>query len=739
MANEIQGIAPPTQGRGAPEVAGGGLGQEYTGIISLGKSVKEKNPSLSGLSDFAVGKAYKLKFPDTKVKYGLDRRSFVDKGIAAGFGVVDDFMNGMVNGATFGLTGGIQSLAGMEPEGMAYGAGNIVGEIAGPYRFLRKFLLGKAPVKAMLEKAPRMGLAGLSGIESGVVEGTKGAVRFDDPVGHLATGLVVGVLPEGMFRLGGKLVRYGGRKLAKAKPGEIDEVTMKLFEKHDIPGDPAIFRPDSPVVNYAQRRVHHTVATRKILLTRRRKMAEKIEDLRRKVSIGFGDNTTLRSPLEVGRSVMGAIDETLESLKADGKGLYEELKNTDIGKIDIDHDMKFQRILGEGEEEIAFETGLISGLKTIVKGENTALTPGPLKTLRTFIRQLEAATKAPPKTPAKYSDIGVNAGASPSIGGGEPVYQTYGWWWDKLQSVGEKYASPTVQHNPKMKAKYARVYAHIQDAIDAQAASVDPAYDESIRHARSAWSSYRTFEENPLVKRLTSISDRDPEKIMTEVFSSQNNVQEFKKLVGPEAFNGARQAWIRDLLWDAVVNDAETGIQYVSGAKITTKLSGHLEGTDSDFLREIFSDEGFMTPMGEHYPVKTQAKEKLELLMDLLHISQKTDTSLRMLKGGQEQFGAGVSAERISPAMLLQNIAEGGRQARGLVSNLLLMRKGADLYLEPPKTNIFLGGKGDVPEVGDMMWRVPHTGQDVAKSSILSSGINQLIGSVDGAVRGNDR
>jgi len=694
----------------------------YKTYKDYGVALKAENPGLAKWGDWKAGRLVHKAYPDDVViEYTGDEIP------GLGFSIPDPFeffesgstMNelgaGITGGASLGVPTAIgrglgftESTGGASPDsGFAFGVGEVLGEISTVYRQLHKGLLQLPFVKRGLEKFPQLGRVALASAESGTVEGSKAAIQLDDPLSHLATGLVTGALPEGMIRVGGKLIRKLAKKTISPDPGEIDEEAIALFDKWSVPGEPGIFRPESGIVKYFSNRIRHTAATRSTLLNTRLGMTEALQSMRDQVLIGLGDNKEVRTPYESGLAILESVDNTENLLHAKGTGRYKELIATGIGQIDIDPNLEYTRILPDGE---TYETSLISGLRSLIDGATTEVTPGAIKQLRKLSRTLmekgiihHKRTPTGP-VPPSYPEGEREYEFFPLA---ETEYQNYSWWWSRLQEVGTKAQSPAVRNNPQVKRLYDRAYHLIQDAIDAQASSTSKEYDILIKEARSSWQTYRFFQQNRLVQSLSKMGTADPEKAIGAIFGSTASIRETKKLFGPEAYNAARQSWLRDLLWDAVVVDTETNVQYVSGKKIRAKLNKYTDGLDSEYLRELFGDDGFTTLEGDPIQVSTGAEEKFSTFMEMVKISERVENSLDMLRGGQEQFG-GAGAERSGWGFLLNNALEGGRQARNLMTNLLLMRKGADLYLNPdPSTNIFLG-RGELPQMGDLSLGIPR-------------------------------
>ena len=643
-----------------------------------------------------------------------------------------------------------------EPQGIVSFAGELLGEITGPYRMAQQFLM---PLRttgmgaSLMGRFPQVAATAEGGLASGLVEGIKGGIKGENPLEHFATGLTIGAAFEGGLRGAYK----GGKRLAERflgpDVGEVNEKLVGALEKHDIPVIPTVVRPFSNMVQYMQNKVTQTTMTRSTLQTMRADMVRGIDRLRENTVMRLGDNAIVQTPLDVGEHLVESIDGAAKQLKDQASTLYKDVTTSEIRNVPIHPYQDFIRHLEDGTEHT---TNLLAGMRDLL-GEGLINNPRAShnaiqKRLRKVYLDIKKAhapveeTVLQPMPQPGYKTVPrAVSGVSPlreAVAGGprnvapqqhtKVPNQTYQWWWNEVQAVGGMLSERAVKENPKMKSLVGSMYHLLQDGIDAQASAVSPNYNNLISKARASWSAYEAYQRHPLIKKVLQTSERDPEQALGILFGSTASIQQTKRLFGPEAFNTMRQAWLRDLLWDAIEKDADTGIEFVTGKKLTTRLNKFTHGIDSEFVRTMFSDDGFTNAAGDAIAVNTDAAAKLAMFKELYTITSNLDQAQKALKGGQELFG-GSGVERGTLGTLLLSFAQGSARARGFMANLLLMRRGAKQYIKQPASkNIYLGGK--LPEMGAGDVKIPLRDEPIPgemRTQTTSALMNRLFGSSD--------
>lgn len=706
----------------------------YPSYTVLGEEVKVVNPDIfNDWHPHRLGKAWHKWFPEIEVddEHHWTKRLLpipgpeealksIDESLWGGMGqgligAADDFGAGITSGASLGLTDAARRLMGVEPKGgFAYNSGRMVGEIAGPYKMLRPILGSTSVYLRALKRFPDGARVVLAGAESGIVEGTKAAVQGENPIDHLASGMILGMLPEGLYRFQGRIVRKGVSIVARPAPGEIREDIIAPFKAQGVSFTPDIVRPESGTVNFILNRLSHTSFNRDIIAVKRGEMVEEMAALQNRILVNVGTNAEIvledgtskpTSALGAGEAILSSIRDTESSLRRRGESLYQELSASEIGKIDIHPSQSLMRKMEKDGEIFSHEASLTGGLLDLVSAAQGK--SSQVKKFKILIRDIV-------RNSMPYSSV------APEFGLQNPSYKSYDWWWTQLKDIGADMATTAVKKNPQAKALYARAYGLIQDVIDAQAGSISPEYDEIIKNARASWVAYRAFQEHPLVERMLKLEKGDPEKGLALLFDSTSSTMDAKGLLGSEAYAAARQSWLRKLLYDTTVK--QKGLVYISGEKLYNSLKKHTDDIDSEYIREIFSDEGFSNVDGTpRLGTMTGGPVKLEMLMDLVKISQSIEESLRKLEGGQAMLGGG--AERATPGMITADLASGGAQTKQLLQNILVMRKITTEFVADPENNIFMGTAGPKP-LGDWMVRIPH-GEDGGGMG-LSSRANSL-------------
>jgi hypothetical protein len=615
-----------------------------------------------------------------------------------------------------------------------YGGGEILGELIGPLRAaekamgsaaatsaLKKYTTSRIPGGQYLGESKRLRQALNLGAQGAGLEGAKAIVRGDNPVGGgwvanpMAIGFLSGAAPVGFAR-GVKGARNKAVEWwAKPSPGETDAKLVTFLKKWDIPQMGSFVAPYSKSAMYTLQRLGATALEKPTLKAFRSQLSNSLQEMQKRLSMKLGPNAALKSKRDVGLGTYDEIKNTRAALKERAANSYDDLRATDIGKVEIVPNEDFVRIMDAGDGEVIEEAGSIfSLLEKEIGHPNEALASGTRKKLRNWLDELIEQHKIVKKkrqpveqpewgpyqtekkpTPPLGRDFMMEGELTPKY---EQLNKDYNWWWGQLQEVGKMLDIPKVYKDPKLKAHVTKVYHIVQDGMDLKVIKEKgPDYEAGITKARTQWQDYLTYDDNATVKAITNLTPdgggrANFEKVLPTIFNSTDGILDAKRILGPEGFNSLRQAWIRDLLLDSQLS-MKGGEQFLSGQKLTTNLKKFTkEELDGDFIKEMFSDQNFFTPQGDLAQVNTHAAEKFALFRELYENAPKIEPAIVDLHGGAEQMQA-MMTERFAPGELLTNPRTFMGRMQGLMANLLVLGKTGEIFFDQsPRTNPFLGG-----------------------------------------------
>ena len=323
--------------------------------------------------------------------------------------VGSNFMSGISSGMTLGGTEQLSQAIGNKPKsGMAFGAGELIGEMIMPYKAARLVLgmtkmggrmMGQEGLKGIL------GRAAMGGAESAMVEMPKSIIRgedLDEAAKHGAIAFGVGtafpLLLRGSYVAGKKGIE---RWLGPGK-GEIDDDLVRFLREEDLLDEaPAsILRPTSDMISFVQQRTMASAATRKIYTKSREKLTTVVDKMRDRISLRLGDNVTAQHPSEVGTVVVNDITKSLEFLKDSKNAAYDKVSLSIIGKTPIKPNLKMEIVYPDanGDPGRTEKVSLFEGLEDIIgldvlAGASPAISPARRKLMATYKWAKKNATK----------------------------------------------------------------------------------------------------------------------------------------------------------------------------------------------------------------------------------------------------------------------------------------------------------------------------------------------------------
>lgn len=728
------------------------MSERFQTYYALGEWVKESNPNLS-LPSATIGRGYHKDHPEIEVeevapeveepewRAKLRTISQVPDalvlGLAERVGRPAAVAEGFLSGRTLGATEHLAKYMGNPSfEGsFAYGAGELAGEVSGPFAAANKFF---RPLRG-----GQMANVGVNALEGGVVDLAKGVIDPEiDLMDAISRGYTTALISggmEGAVRGGVK----GGQKamekwLGPAK-GEIDEAFMAFLSKYNLPTPADVLRPASRMVQYYGSRVKHSVASADIFRSARSELAKGIINVRNGVIAGLGDNPALMAKGDVGHVIHNSVLSAREGLKKARSDAYEALRRTKIFQTPIKANQKFiHSIHRDSAAPAEYETTLMEGLRgvlgdRIIDGKSATLT-GTHKKLRAIFNELKEAhvvqdvdQVVPGDLRAGLGTMGVRSARTTDIGqaGLEIPQYDYQWWWDRLQTVGDLFETSAVKKSDKLQRKVGAFYHMLQDGIDAQAKAASPDYTSAIDMARSLHQNYMEYISSRFVRLTEQLADKGrPDQIVGRLFSSVDNVIEAKRVLGPDAFNAARQGWIRDFLFKSVNREAGTAEEFVNASGMM-KAFDDLEGIDGPFFAELFSESNFVDLLTDA-PIQgqTDALAKYNLFQELVDNVTKMDAAIRVTQASAQEFGAGVASERAPiTAIIAQGLRGDATIAKGVIANLLLLGKASEHFISAPGKNIFLGAKFPSMGIAEPMLggvRIPRNQLQSAAASAIA-------------------
>lgn len=603
--------------------------------------------------------------------------------------VNSDAAQNLSRGITSGSSLGASELITPGPipkDSMAYNTGEFLGGIV-PYAKAYGLLAPRisaffsARLKSKQLETVLAGVAS-SGASTFPVDTVKQTIRGEDVEEALsqgATASFIDMATDAAVRLVFRGFGKGAEKLFHPENGAIDQKVLDFLVQNDVTVMPSHVLPHSSLAAYMETRLTHTAANRDLLSAARTKLVNAIEDFRGRFSASLGPNPATWSASDAGKAVNLAVDDTVVLLKeAEGK-LYNGLLKTGVGNMPID---PFQVVNHQALTDVLRKGALFPVLeeligKRVIQRKRLGALSSTDKRLRKFYKDLRDEQVGPE---------------------GEIIEHNYQWWWDELQEIGAMLGEQKIIKDAKAHRKVKNIYHWMKDSIDAQASAQHPQYAQAIAIAREQSRIKFAFMDNQHFIKIKRWHDNDEaEKIIPGLFKSEQQIDAVKKLLGPVGFNRLRQSWLVDIL-AGVTNRHKDMLEfeYIDAKKLFAKLD-QLPGygaMDSKVMKSIFSDEGFVDLLtGKPIKANTDAVRKYEDFTNFVNIVKSLDTAKNNLRARSEML-SGQNEERLNFSTHLKGLfKDGGASVRRLVGNMMLMRRGTELYMEPVEKNIFLGAK----------------------------------------------
>ena len=576
---------------------------------------------------------------------------------------------GFVDGMSVDATREIRERVMGQPtdDNWAYETGAFVGELVGPFKLANKLFRGVPALNNSMS-----GRVMKSGLEGGVVEGAKSVTDLDTDAGDdFSNGAVafgIDAALEGVVRGGQKAAR---RVKEWAMKTDVDEELVSLLDGLGLKGyytPSQVTEGFSLLVAPLQHRVEQGgVATRKIWEMMQRKQQEAMNFLREGFIGNLGDANT-KTFTEVGGLIKESLDATASSLDDDWRKLSKKLAESGARDVEIDPNVRVKAEFLSGDiKEMTLYERFEEALGAEALKDNYLPPTSTHKKLGQFLKKWKKAS---------------NVGAS-GLTGGWVQNQNYHYWWKQMQEVGKMFDDPKVKQSDGLRRAVGGVYHAIRDHIDAHAAAVSDTYRAGAAAYRAAWKVHDAFKKHPVYRKVRDRTDvdklRHDEKIARDLLDSPEIMRQTKQILGPEAFDAMRQMWIRDLLHKSIKQGA-TGNSYVNTSKLLERIHNTgLGDLDSEYMRELFSDENFFDPAGNPILAQTGAAEKLDMFKDFIEKARRLD----LMQQGLNRSGGSletVAAENVNLDPRPNRLAAQLLQA---ATNMLFSEKMARRYIRP--------------------------------------------------------
>tara|TARA_R110000803_G_scaffold122539_1_gene190538 strand:+ start:1808 stop:4207 length:2400 start_codon:yes stop_codon:yes gene_type:complete len=796
----------------------------YPDFKTLGAEVKRDNaddPDLPNMSDEEMGVWYAENFPDEVMVDAIDQGSgIVKEGPKTFGGAISDTMQevgdftrdlipspmdvveggfdmvglpsvgdmaqgigdagtNLVAGALSGASGGVVKNAGqrlMGPQyggGMAFGAGEIVGEVLGPMKLINKVL---GPLKA----TSLMGKAGRTAAESSMIEGGKGLVDFltstqDKSVSDIPAQAIIGGIGGGVVDAGARGLWRGGAALGKkvmsVAPENLNKHYIDFMKKH---GQKIL--PSLATINptAAMRRTEDWMKESSGALDLMAQTANELQTYatRHKNTFLTKIGSDPLNGSNVGKATVESFKEARDTLHKESTDIYKDLirDNPSIRDLPIRAREDITLDMSDGTQSTY---NILEILDDAVKGVRPGGSPPAMMQLK---KRVDWIKKNHAKKVTKSTDVYSNRGdrmeqqftpgdptrrmpkspdpLDPASAKGSYIenitdpdkfpmgqreeevmeYMTYDQWWTELQGIGQILGSA----DDALKGKIGRVYHQVQDAIDEMAVKAQPDYTIPIRLARDKYTQFKTFRDNPVISKILTLGGEAASKganpresfakITGEIFSDADYIREAKRVLPPEQFAMLRSVHIKDMVWDATRHaDKESGaIESVDATKLLSSVNDGLTktgGFKSDYWTELFSDDGFQDALGQPLAYNGGGPELLEQLKELTRLAAVTDVQMGKLAPGSEGFSSAM-AERFALGRVLQDPIANTGFIKSLVSNIMANKALAKHYLEQGvESNKFLQDPSSF--VGDLQSGGTRQNVQTSLTNMLTGAMSQ--------------
>jgi len=708
----------------------------FTTYADLGEHIKRQNLSIT-LSDEQVGRWAAQKFDYTVLEQTAGQilepaakiadavSGFSRDVLRTGTDISRQSGSGIVSGASLGL-GGVLSKT-IDPEGasrdqasFAYGAGELAGEVAGPYRTVAG-LFGNT-IRRGRGVVPRM-VAG--GTEAAVVEGGKASLQQEgDVISATWDGFLMGGLSEGV--IGGAM--KGGRKglewlIQPRKGEELATETIEWYASRGMPVPPTVARPYSNTMALMQQKASRSAAAMSIVKNIRGELAEGLTKAKTDFINAVGENAALKPPLEAGRALYDRVTDVSKFLREKMREHYKGVAESEVGsKVYIDPNMKFTPVRdGVPAEEPLDLWGIFRGALGTYADKYPKNQPAPLRALHDLFQEAREKHTMQTRTVRGETAPGPMVHLRPGADDFQTIYQTesgpasqwsreeeflprqdYNYWWGVIKEIGNLMDTTQYKKNATVRRHVLEAYHGLQNAIDYQAIKFNPGFEGRITHAREAAKLSFEYDDLPMVNKvLAAPDDFRSEEMIDVLFRNTESVQATKRMLGPDDYDIARQAWLRTVLnrtLDIGEEVLEDRPRFRKLWQEISKKSGL--GMDSQFIDEVFNEKNFVA-MYSGKPllnVTTAGAEKRELMQEFWDQFRSVDSMMSQLHGGAEDFGgAGLERGGLGSFVNVDAIAASFGTMKRLAFQLLATtRLGKEYFKRNPEDNYFIFKK--IPE-----------------------------------------
>jgi hypothetical protein len=752
------------------------MADEYSSYEELGRKVKSENPALT-FSDRDAGLKFAKKFPHmvkvreieeiSSIKNVTDEPSWMNQfanmpTIPSPVDVFDmgmdvvggprlgehltNFTGGALSGASMGATKEVgQRLMGPQyGEGMMFGAGEIAGEVLGPFKLINKVLGPTAKAASQVRKIGR------TAAESGIIEGGRGLTNMlvgqkDTGISDAAAQGAVGYVASGLVDAGLRGAFKGSNKLASKVFGvaedEVNKAYMDFMRKHGQQILPHLAAPMSAIAARGQELLKESASSRRILIQTAHDLQKYTNTFKNNFLTRIGADPLTKS--SVGKNVFDSVSDQRKLLHKESADIYNDLirSNPKVQYMPINATKDIKVELADGT--ITEPYNIMQVLNDAVAGFKKGEEPAQLMRLKKKVDRLNsehAVTKSVDtplysnrgdrieqqftpgdptrrimKRPAPIdpTDMGTVQTSNPADPDKFPMgfrqdtvieRMTYDDWWKELQGIGRLIGDSSKK--PQVKKKLQRLYHRVQDAVDVQVMESNVDYIDPIKLARSKMTMYHTFRDNPVIDKILSLGGDIPvggkpsrhqySKVADEIFQDVDYIRDAKQVLSPEMFDMMRVSYLQDIVWQATeLGSKELGtIERIDSNKLLSLINDEkkLHGLEGDFWKELFSDEGFIDAAGQPLAYKGQGSELFDQFKELVKLSAVTDVQAGQLVPGSEGFSSAMAERFALGSVVADPLAKMG-MIKTLAANILATKRTAKEYLADPAENIFLKNK----------------------------------------------
>ena len=609
--------------------------------------------------------------------------------------------NVYVTSATSGAGTALDRVLGKEteaviPENMLEYGAEFAGDIASFLPIGRGIKAGGAVLsrilpglEAAVKSMPtwKKALAGSAAI-SGASEAGKGAARGQDPLEQGLYGAILGPLPEAAFT--GVRGAWRGVKKGVASPpdGGVMDTVLKKFGIEKVKVDeklrkqlrrfkpmpelPGALRPKDPIINIIEQRMARTTTARPDMLGAYEEINEGLEVWKNEVLRKSAKGQTphgYTGNQEMGVVIKGSLEDTIKKSEEMGNALYDEILGTGLKKFPVKPKniiTRLENLLKEHDWDPKAQSDL----------------PG-VRSIRGMIKNLRDLEVPPVKL---YNAEDQLMELEP-----EMMDTTFGWLWNRAKTLRKKTQAAWTDDD-YMKAE-ARDIIIEEMTLAAGKFSDDAA--TRFAEANVQWKRFRDLQRDPTMQVVLSTpSDR----VVTRLFSTIDNISNFKRLAPPEVFELARMRYLANVMYRGEVSDVGALARKGAGAEFTYEM-------DTGKFLEAVKEGGGVEGEKWQYMFEGE-REKLELFVDLVDMVKGLKDTMSLYQGRGESPGG---QEAGGMSLLLKNLFTPAT----IIPHFKVGKQMSEAITRKPPENVFTGGeKMHSPRTSDF---APATGSALAR------------------------